>query len=70
MRIGLAVFSANKDADLSLKANAPAVAAESLMNWRRVLFISLATFLVIPSEVEESLAACPKGVEMSRLRST
>jgi hypothetical protein len=59
MRIGLAVFSANKDADVPLRANAPAVAAESLMNSRRVLFMCLLTFLVIPREVEESLAACP-----------
>src|SRR2546430_3692 len=43
MRIGSTVFSANKDVDLAVKAKAPA--PETLMNRRRVEFMSRATFL-------------------------
>jgi hypothetical protein len=39
MRIGFAVFSATKDVDLTFTASAPAVAADSLTNWRRVVGI-------------------------------
>src|SRR6266567_7382084 len=55
MRRGFTDFSANSVADLVPKASAPPVTAESLINWRRVLFNCPLTFLVIPSEVEESL---------------
>jgi hypothetical protein len=54
IRSGFTDCSAKSPVDLTPRANAPA--AESLMKWRRVVFMCAPTFLVIPGEVEESLA--------------
>jgi aryl-alcohol dehydrogenase-like predicted oxidoreductase len=45
MRKGFIVFSANKDVDLAPSANA--LAAETLMKWRRVVFIATTIAVVI-----------------------
>jgi hypothetical protein len=60
MRRGFTDFSANNVAGFILRADAPVAVAKSLMNWRRVVFIRVVTFLVIPGEVEESLKEQPE----------
>ena len=55
MRRGFTDFSAKSVVDLAVIANAAPVAAESLMKRRRVVVMCALTFLVIASEVEESL---------------
>jgi hypothetical protein len=66
MRIDVGVFSANKD--VAVTRDASAVAVDILMKQRRSIIS--ANLLVIPSEVEESLAVIHSKFEMSRLRST
>jgi hypothetical protein len=66
IRIGVGVFSANKD--VGDTRDASALAVDIFMKRRRSINIS--NLLVIPSEVEESLAVIHSKFEMSRLRST
>jgi hypothetical protein len=65
MRIDVGFFSANKDAGITRDASALAV--DILMKRRRSIISG--NLLVIPSEVEESLAVIHSKFEMSRRRS-